>query len=740
MSFLLLLLILLIPRADYAGGASSLETLTAARVNTPIVIDGVLEPAWDAAAQTGIPFEIQPGDNTPARAETIVRILFSNEYLYVSFYCLDPAPSQIRSNLTDRDRIYRDDFVGLILDTYGDGQSAYELFVNPHGVQGDILRTGNNEDDTYDLIWQSSALMHEQGYTIEMAIPFKSLRFQNKDQHSWKIMFIRNFPRADRYIFSSNKIDRNDPCFTCQSAELKGISEISVPVGYEILPFVTGYQSGNLLDSDDPASAFDNGPLKGRLGSGFKIVPSPSLTIEAVVNPDFSQVESDAQQISVNSTFSLFYQEKRPFFFEGSEIYRSPISSFYSRMINDPLLAAKVTGKAGKVSYALLSSYDRNSPLIIPGEERSDFINTGLASYGNILRARLNGQKNDYFGGLVALRNFNSGAAYYAGIDWSYLFLTNFYFTGQVAASLNKEINDTLLFNEDRKFGSMNKDASLNGEEYGGFGAIVRLERQARNHYLDLVYRDHSPAFISPLGFLNRNNSRDIQLENGYTENYDSSFITRISFFFRGGLDFNYDNIRKERWLMLGGNIGFAGNSGLFVGFLPLNEEFFGQTDLRKVNRWFINLNTTPLSWLSMYLSTEFGKIIYRGDSPEVGKGHQFAFGASFKPTEQLQSDIEFERAGLRSQKNDELLYDGYILRNISTYQFSRQMFLRLITDYNSFSGEVSVFPLFSYKLNPFTIFYIGSTHTMREYAAPYNLKQNNRQYFLKFQYLFSNH
>lgn len=190
---------------------------------------------------------------------------------------------------------------------------------------------------------------------------------------------------------------------------------------------------------------------------------------------------------------------------------------------------------------------------------------------------------------------------------------------------------------------------------------------------------------------------------------------------------------------MLGSNISFPGNSGLFIGYLPINEEVFGGTDLKKVNRWFMNFNTTPFSWMSMFLSAEVGKIIYRGDSPEVGKGHQFIYGVSFKPTDQLQSEFEFERAGLRSQKNDELLYDGYILRNISTYQFSKQIFLRLISDYNSFSGEVSLFPLFSYKLNPFTIFYIGSTHTMREYDAPYNLTESQRQYFLKFQYLLSN-
>lgn len=736
---LLLLLLLTAAPVCLTGENVSLETLNAARASSPIIIDGKLEPAWEQASQSGIPFEIQPGENTPARAETIVRLLYNNDYLYISFYCYDPDPSKMRSNLSDRDKIFGDDFVGLILDTYGDGQSAYEFFVNPHGIQGDILRTGNNEDHTYDLNWQSAANIHQEGYTVEMAIPFRALRFQNKDYHIWKIMFIRNFPRQDRYIFSSNINDRNNPCFTCQSADLTGISDISVPFSYEILPFLTGFQSAALLDTDDPASQFNNSPLKGRFGSGFKIVPGSSVTVEAVINPDFSQVESDAQQISVNSTFSLFFQEKRPFFFEGSEIYRAPISSFYSRMINDPLLAAKITGKAGNVSFALLSAYDRKSPLIIPGEERSNFINTGLPSYGNILRARINGKKNDYFGGMFALRNFEDGESYLAGFDWSYLFLTNFYFTGQIAASVTKEIQDTSLFNGARKFGSLDKDAALNGEKYNGFGTIIRLDRQSRNHSMEVVYMDHSPAFVSPLGFLNRNNTRDFQFENSYIEHFDSSFITRFSLFFRGGANFNYDNIRKERWLMLGSNFSFAGNSGLFIGFLPLNEELFGGTDLKKVNRWFFNLNTTPFAWMSLYLNGEIGKIIYRGDAPEVGKGHQFVFGVNFKPTDQLQSDIEFERAGLRSQKNNELLYDGYILRNISTFQFSKQMYVRLISDYNSFSGEISLFPLFSYKLNPFTIFYIGSTHTMREYDAPYNLTQANRQYFLKFQYLLSN-
>lgn len=722
------------------GDTLSLPGYQIQKINTKLIIDGILdEEAWLNSEKYGIEYEFQPSNNKEAAQKTVVRLLYDDEFLYFSFECRDTAIAKIRSNVSDRDRIFSDDFVGLILDTYGDSQFGYELFVNPHGIQGDILREGNREDDSYDMVWYSAAKMSKSGWVVEMAIPFQSIRYDDEHTKNWRVMFLRNYPRDTRYIFASSPIDRDNPCFTCHSGYLLGIGTIERKINYEVLPYLTGSQSSQLTDYENPAPGLVDGKIKGRVGSSFKIKPTPSLAIEGVVNPDFSQVESDAQQISVNSTFALFYQEKRPFFFEGSEIYRMPIHSFYSRTINDPVAATKITGKSGSLSYGFLSAYDRNSPLIIPGGEGSAFINSGLGSLTNVARVRYTGTQNNYLGGFLSTRNFKDAPAFMGAVDWSLLFWTNFYLKGQVSYSAVKELNRPDIYTNSRKYGNRKEDATLNGESLDGTGATVRLERQATNHYMDLYIHDHSPAFSTPVGFQNRNNTRAIEFENGYQHYIDSGFVNRFYVFFRTGLDFNHENIRKERWGFLGFNVNFKGNSYAFLGYLPLNEEYFKGVDMRGANRIMFELGSTPVRGFDFGLEGGFGNFIFRGDNPEIGTGHEFGLRIGIKAFERLNAEFSFNRAGLRSKSTKDLFYDGYIVRSTLSYQFSPEMFIRVISDYNSFSDQIGVFPLFSYKVNPFTIFYFGSTSNFHEYDSPLGYKPTSRQFFLKLQYLFSN-
>lgn len=710
------------------------------KISTKITLDGILdEPEWLDSKIYNIGYEFQPSNNSKAAQETFVRLLFDDEFIYFSFDCRDTDMSKLRSNVSDRDRIFSDDFVGLILDTYGDSQFGYEVFVNPHGIQGDILREGNREDDSYDMVWYSAAKISDSGWIVEMAIPFQSIRYDNNKIDSWKVMFLRNYPRDHRYILSSTMINRDNPCFTCHSGLIVGLEKIELKINYEILPYLTASQSSELDDYDNPAPGLVAGKLKGRIGSSFKVKPSPSVTLEGVVSPDFSQVESDAQQISVNSTFALFYQEKRPFFFEGSEIYRMPIHSFYSRMINDPIAAAKLSGKSGSLSYAYLTAYDRNSPMVIPGEEGSSFLNTGLKSFTNVARVRYSGSENNYLGGFISSRHFENAPSFMGAVDWNLLFWTNFYLSGQLSYSSVKELNRTDIYSGSRKYGHRKEDAALNGEQLSGTGATVRLERQASNHYMDLYMRDISPAFSTPVGFQNRNDSRSFEFENGYRHYNDSGFIHQVYVFFRTGMDFNHSNIRKERWGFVGMNMNFKGNSFAFLGYLPLNEEYFKGADLRGANRLMFEMGSTPVKDVQFNLWSGFGNFIYRGDSPEVGSGHEFGIRVSLKAFQRLNAEFSYNRAGLRSRATKDLFYDGYVFRNTLTYQFTHEMFLRVITDYNSFDNSFGVFPLFSYKLNPFTIFYVGSTSNHREYDFPFGYRETSRQFFLKLQYLFGN-
>ncbi|HTP80232.1 MAG TPA: carbohydrate binding family 9 domain-containing protein, partial [Bacteroidota bacterium] len=291
------------PSAADAQNAAPTPEMTAVRIEGDIPLTGRLDdPRWKLAQVVEAPFEIQPGENTRARQRTFIRILYNQETLYFGFDCRDSHPEQIRAHVTDRDNIFDDDYALAIFDTYGDKQRAYELFVNPNGVQGDILRTGENEDSNFDMVWKSAAARSDSGYTVVMAIPFKSIRFPSRREQRWVMMLGRNYPRESRAIFSWTPNDRNNPCLVCQGGILTGIRDVEGTGSVELLPYAAAVQSGSLNDAGDPHSGYQNGNVQGRVGGGIRYAPTPDFAADAVVNPDFSQVESDADQVSVNTT------------------------------------------------------------------------------------------------------------------------------------------------------------------------------------------------------------------------------------------------------------------------------------------------------------------------------------------------------------------------------------------------------------------------------------------------------
>jgi len=470
--------------------------VTAVHVDLKVQLDGTMsDPLWKLCEPVELNYEIQPGENTPARQKTSVRILYNSENIYFGFICLDSNSKSIRSHVTDRDKITDDDFVGIMLDCYGTMQTGFEFVSNPFGIQFDAMRTGNNEDASFDAVWTSVGSINDSGYTVEFAVPFKILRFPPDQKQNWVVEFIRNFPRDSRYQMTWTPIDRNNPCLLCQGGTIDGIAGIESSDNLDFLPYVMGAQTGSMNDASDPGSKFENGPITGRIGAGIKYSPTSSLTLGAVFNPDFSQIESDATQISVNNTFAIFYPEKRPFFLDGADLYTTTASVFYSRMINDPLASAKLTDKVGSFSLAYLAAEDRNSPVIVPGEEGSDFVETSMKSFSNVARAKYELGSESFVGALATTRNFSDAHNYVGSVDWNLLFWSNYYFCGQAAYSDTKEIDNMALFSSDRLFGSSGRTAAFDGEHYSGSGAVADFKRNARDYSFDLSYSNTTPTF-----------------------------------------------------------------------------------------------------------------------------------------------------------------------------------------------------------------------------------------------------
>lgn len=709
----------------------------AVRIDSNISLTGKLDDnRWMLAQPIEINYEIQPGENTPAPQKTTARILYNSEYVYFGFDCEDTKPLEIRANVSDRDKIFEDDFTIVFLDTYGDKQRSYEFFVNPYGIQADLMRSGNNEDASFDAIWYAAAAINERGWTAEMAIPLKSLRFPSVTEQPWSVLLGRNYPRASRAVFSVTPIDRNNPCLLCQGAYLKGIKNIETTTAVEFIPYLVGSSSGSLNDEEDPASGFENHALTGRFGGGVKYSPDPGLLIEGVLNPDFSQVESDAGQISVNTTFALFYPEKRPFFLEGSDLFQNRTNTFYSRTINNPLGALKLSGKSGALSVSYLAAADRNTAYIIPGEEESDFESSEQSSFSNIARLRYDFGNESFLGGMVTTRNGSDAHNYVGGVDWNYFFGGNYYFRGEFFYSDTKELNNLNVFSTDRMFGSTGKTASFDGESYGGTALRVDFQRNARDYSFTVSYREVSPTFQAQQGFVTNTNNRFLILDQTYTIYPTNSFIDRADFTLEAGLHFNFDSKKKERWLGLFNNVQMKSQTNVFIGWLLVNEELFKGAYFPRLPRLMVSVNSQPSSFISASFFGQFGHFINREDSPDLGSGHNMNLQITLRPTNRFQLDLSYARARLSSVATQELFYDGYIARTSATYQFTSEFFLRMIGQYNSFDKVVDLYPLFSYKLNPFTIFYAGLTYSMTEFDQPYGFQQTVRQYFLKLQYL----
>ncbi len=371
---LLLPLLLLAPAVHAAEPATAANVTPIPRLEGAIAIDGVLdEAAWQQAAVLDLGYEISPGDNTPAPVRTTMRMGYSEDALYLAFRAEEPDPSLIRAHLTDRDGAFNDDFVGVMLDTFDDHRRNYEFFVNPLGVQMDLIReeaTGN-EDDSWDGLWASAGRITAGGYEVEIRIPFSTLRFRDTDgARRWGVIAYRNYPRNVRHQLANVIVPRGGNCLLCQSAKVEGMVGVEQGRNFEVVPTltVTDAQSRGA----DGASWEGDG-VQVEPGVDVSWAPSPNLTLNATLNPDFSQVESDQAQLDLTSNFALYFPEKRPFFMEGADYFNTPFQVLYTRQIADPDYGMRVTGRTGKGAYGAFVARDSTTQLLVPGVLGSGF-------------------------------------------------------------------------------------------------------------------------------------------------------------------------------------------------------------------------------------------------------------------------------------------------------------------------------------------------------------------------------
>ena len=311
--------------------------LSVSRAQGEIRVDGELSDAgWQGAAVIDQFWETRPGDNLPPKVKTTAWVTYDERHLYIGLRCEDPEPRSIRAPFVERDEVVgTDDNVAILLDTRGDGQTAFELRVSPRGQQGDAIfnDASQNEDFAPDLFYDTAARVTSFGWAAEMRIPFSSLRYPKRDAQQWRILVWRNYPRDHRYAIHSRPIPRGSDCFVCHAQPLVGLAGLPGAGGLVLAPYASGQQVSAAPAPGDPLGDPER---TGDVGLDVKWQPSAGHAIDATLNPDFSQVESDVAQIAVNNRFALFYPEKRPFFMEGVELFDTPVQAVYTRTITSP--------------------------------------------------------------------------------------------------------------------------------------------------------------------------------------------------------------------------------------------------------------------------------------------------------------------------------------------------------------------------------------------------------------------
>ena len=399
-----------------------------------ITIDGVPnEEAWKTAAVFKDFYQTGPGYNTEPSKPTEVLVMYDEHNLYIAFKCWDEK-DKIRATVAKRDDVFGEDNVRMWLDTYDDQRRAYVLGFNPLGIQQDGIYTeGQGADFTVDIVMESKGVIQDWGWSVEAKIPFKSLRYTAGKGKKWGFNCARNIDRFNDEFDQWYPDDRDVSGFLVKFGKITGLDEVKFEHTLEVIPSITLSQTSERVAANEVAAGrFVNHPVKQDIGVNLKYTLSPNITLDAAINPDFAEIEADAPVVTANQRFPIFFQEKRPFFLEGKEIFDSPLQAFYSRTIVDPDAAVKLTGKIDKTSFGFLAASDK-APGNFSEDERTVFNQCSAANGGpcrlgefldknalfGVLRVKRDFGKNNNIGFFSTARIFPQNRNFLGGFDGS---------------------------------------------------------------------------------------------------------------------------------------------------------------------------------------------------------------------------------------------------------------------------------------------------------------------------------
>lgn len=707
------------------------------RTLTAITVDGKLdEPAWLEALRIQVDIEVQPGENIPAPVSAECLLTYDQRALYVGCHCFDPDPAQIRAHLTDRDEAWRNDYIGVMLDTFNDQRRAFEFLVNPLGVQGDLLRnevaSDPHEDSSWDAIWDSAGRITPTGYQVEMAIPFRAIRFPNGSRsHTWGIALFRAYPRTVRHQIFSVPLDRSNNCLLCQLGQLEGLEGIAPGHDLELAPTLTSQRADALRNEDDPAAGLERGDPATEAGLTGRWGITPNASLSATFNPDFSQVEADAAQLEVNTRFALFYSEKRPFFMEGSDFFATPIDAVYTRSVADPQWGVKLTGKGATQAYSAFVARDRLLNLLLPSGDGSSYGSYQLPNLVGAARYRHDVGRASTVGVLATTRQASQYHNRVVGVDGLWRF------------SPTDTVSFQLLRSSTRYPREVADEEEQPRGEFAGTALEVEYLHSRRDWQGWAWYRSLAPSFRADAGFVSRVDVRGGEVGGQRVWwGRPGQFFTRASL---GAECSHFENFRgqisdqqAEVFLRL---------EGPYQSWVNLRAASFAELvegTTYRGERFNVFFNVRPSGDFTASLGARWGDAIdYRHSRPAQSLRLLPGFTLNLGRQLYLQGNHTWERLTVA----EGTLYTANLAQARVVYQFTAA-FARLIVQYlhldrdpslhtsavSKRSQHLSTQLLFSYKLNPQTVAFLGYGDRWEE-GDYLDLTRTNRTLFLKLGY-----
>jgi hypothetical protein len=704
-----------------------------------------------------------PHDGEPAQQQTEAFFGYDDKNFYAVYLCFDTEPKKVRARMARREKIFDDDFVVLDLDTFHDQRRAYQFWSNPLGVQSDNLWTeGGGNDFSWDTVYHTRGQLTDRGYVVWIAVPFESIRFKPSENQTWGIILWRSCPRLNEestWPKLSPQIEGELP----QEADMHGLSNISPGRNIQLVPYAFG-RSYRALDTLDPADPhFVSETFDPTAGIDGKMVIKDSFVLDVTANPDFSQVESDEPQITLNRRFEVFFEEKRPFFLENANFFRTPIDLFFTRRIVDPQFGVRLTGKKGPWALGTLFADDE-----APGKlaEPSDSLYGKRAKVG-VVRLQRDILKQSNIGLIYTDRELGPEYNRVGGVDGRFRLTPAWVLEGQGVTSATR----------------FQDGSTLAGPAYR-----AELRRAGNRLFYNMEYDDRSPSFLTETGFLADSfvprplyRSREISAPPLRTD--IRSVRQFVSYQFRPENNrviswgptvllnpiWDHQGTRVDAYSELGMSWEFTGLTYLEV-FRVMDQEvlrpkdFAVLTDNRSYSHarngvYFASQYISPVNFkLEGSRGTGINFLPPAGQAPSLADLTRVDAGIILRPLRPLRVENTYLLERLTDRADGASIFNNHIIRSHWNWQFTREFSLRVIVQYNSVlanqqrtsletTKNINADFLFTYLLNPWTALYVGYNGNQQNYDLLTNPAGNQlvrsqtfmndaRQFFVKFSYL----